>query len=108
MNLHIADVNHVPRTYAKNGPHVSQLVDHYIHQWEKKRHEVKEDPSWTEKMAPQICFSRQRGVGALEIADILAKKIGVHVVDREVLEFIARKAHLDPKKIAYFDERFPG
>ena len=57
---------------------------------------------------PTLCFSRKIGVGALEIANILAEKIGYHVVDREVLEYIAKKAKLSEKAVAHFDERYPG
>lgn len=55
-----------------------------------------------------ICFSRQIGVGALEIADRLSEIIDYRVVDREILETMARDAHLTEKAIAFFDERHPG
>jgi len=44
----------------------------------------------------------------LEIADILAEKIGYRVVDREILDYIAGKANLSEKTVSFFDERYPG
>jgi len=59
-------------------------------------------------ISPAICFSRKIGVGALEIADILAEKIGYRVADREVIEHIANNADLNKKNVDYFDEHYPG
>ena len=59
-------------------------------------------------MPPTICFSRKIGVGALEIADILAEQTGYRVVDSEILEHIANQAKLSEKTVALFDERYPG
>ncbi|MEA2060307.1 MAG: cytidylate kinase-like family protein [Thermodesulfobacteriota bacterium] len=55
-----------------------------------------------------ICFSRQIGVGALEIADILSDIINFKVIDREVLEHMAKDAHLTQKAIEFYDERYQG
>jgi cytidylate kinase len=57
---------------------------------------------------PSICFSRKIGIGALEIADILAEMIGYRVVDRQIIEHIADYAVLRKKTVAFFDERYPG
>ena len=59
-------------------------------------------------LPPTICFSRKIGVGALEVADILAEKIGYQVVDREILEYIANQGSLSEKTVSLFDERYPG
>ena len=48
------------------------------------------------------------GVGAIEVADALAEKTGYRVVDREILDYIASKAQLSEKTVAFFDERYPG
>jgi cytidylate kinase-like protein len=55
-----------------------------------------------------ICFSRQIGVGALEIADHLSGILDYRVVDRQILELMAQDANLTQKAIAFFDERHPG
>jgi len=59
-------------------------------------------------MGPTICFSRKMGIGALEVADILAEKIGCRVIDREILEYIANQADLSEKPVAIYDERYTG
>jgi cytidylate kinase len=86
-------------------PGASELAESYIREWDRQRLENKEvEP----KMKSTICFSRKIGVGALEIADILAKKTGYRVVDREILEHIANKSKLSERTVALFDERYPG
>jgi len=56
-----------------------------------------------------IAFSRQIGVGALEIADAVSARLdGMRVADREILEHIARNHHLGERTIDSFDERYPG
>jgi len=98
---------YLPGTYVKTRPDAAELAENYIREWEEKRLEVKkEQPS--PEMPPTICFSRKIGVGALEIADILAEKTGYQVVDREILEHIANQAKLSEKTVALFDERYPG
>jgi len=59
-------------------------------------------------MRPAICFSRKIGAGALEIADLLAEKIYCRVVDRELLDHIAKDKELSKKTVEFFDERYPG
>lgn len=55
-----------------------------------------------------IHFSRKIGSGALEIAHLLAPRIGYTVIDREIMEHIANDAGLGLQSAAYFDERYPG
>jgi cytidylate kinase len=59
-------------------------------------------------MPPTICFSRKIGVGAVEIADILAEQIGYRVIDREILEHITSEERLSVREVALFDESYPG
>ena len=60
------------------------------------------------EMSPAICFSRKIGGGALEVADLLAEQIYYRVVDRELLEHIAKDKDLSKKTVEFFDERYPG
>lgn len=57
---------------------------------------------------PTICFSRKIGVGALELAEVTAEKLGYRLVDRELIEHLSRAAELNRASIATFDERYPG
>jgi len=103
----IGSVKYVPGMYGKKRPAGHQLADKYFRDVEKKIIEKKRREKKPE-IYPTISFSRKIGVGALEIADILAKSIDYNVVDRELLEYMAKEAKLSKKTVAYFDERYPG
>lgn len=107
MNVYTADVKYVPGHYAKKRPGAAELADRYIRDWEERRLDAKR-PKPEEALMPCICFSRKIGVGALEIADILAEKTGHRVVDRQLIEHIAEKAKLSEKTVHIFDEQYPG
>ena len=107
MAVNIKGEKFVPGTYVKTRPGAAQMADQYISEWEEKRLKRKEEEVLM-KMPPSICFSRKIGVGALEIADILAQGIGYRVVDREILEIISQQAELSEKTVNVFDERYPG
>jgi len=97
---------YVAGAYSKHSPDAFMLAIQYIEALEKKH--PKRKGAETEKIAPVICFSRKIGGGALEIADILARKIQLPVVDREILEHIAQDLTLSKETIEFFDERYPG
>ncbi len=59
-------------------------------------------------MHPTICFSRKIGVGSLDLACMMAPKIGYRVIDKEIIEFIANKAQINSKSVEIFDESHPG
>lgn len=107
MAINIKGEKFVPGTYVKTRPSAAQMADQYVSEWEEKRLKKKDAEALT-KMPPSICFSRKIGVGALEIADILAEEIGYRVVDRELLEIISQQAKLSEKTVTVFDERYPG
>ncbi|MFH1242077.1 MAG: cytidylate kinase-like family protein [Pseudomonadota bacterium] len=107
MIVYMDGEKYVPGTYARKRPDAAQLASRFIKEWDEKRLEGKAEVSRHE-MPPAISFSRKIGVGALEIADIVAEKTGCRVVDRELLEHIAGEAQLNKKTVALFDERYPG
>jgi cytidylate kinase len=100
-------LKYVPGTYATPRPDAADLANRYIREWDEKRLEQKAK-SVASKFPPAICFSRKIGVGALEIADMLAGRIGCRVVDHQILEYIAGEAKLQERTVAFFDERYPG
>ena len=59
-------------------------------------------------MPPAICISRKIGVGSLELAEVLGKKLSYRVIDREIVDYISREAQLAVKSIETFDESYPG
>ena len=95
--------------YIKRGQDAAHLAENYLSSWGKKNFdEIKKEKGKQKKIYPSICFSRKIGVGALEIADILAKKINYQVVDRKILEHIAENAKLSETTVALYDERYQG
>jgi len=107
-------MNHIPEGkgykpgyYGKKTMQKSTWLDANINRWtrEDTQKRKKED---TDSTFNSICFSRQIGVGALEIADHLSEILGFCVVDRQILEVMAKDANLTEKAIAFFDERYPG
>ena len=107
MAVQIGSKKYIPGMYEKKRPTGSQLADKYFRDLDQKLIEKKRKEKRPE-IFPTISFSRKIGVGALEVADILAKKINYNVIDRELLMHIAEEAKLSEKTVAYFDERYPG
>ena len=103
--------DYVPGTYTKRKPGAEALVGHYVRIWENQQQAQKaaeSEATAPSELAPCIAFSRKIGVGALEVADIVAKQLGYKVADRELIEQIANQTNISKKAITYFDERFPG
>lgn len=108
MTLDKKGVKHTPVTYMKRGLAASDLAEQYILEWEKKLSEIKKARKKQEIIPPTICFSRRIGVGALEVADLLAEKTRYRVFDKRIIEFIAKECKLSEKTVAVFDEHYPG
>ena len=99
--------NHVPVTYPVKKSNPAEIAGRYIWEWEQKRsRSPKEEPR--QEMPPAICFSREIGVGALDVADILAEKTGFHLHDKAILTYIAQEANIREQTVAIFDELYPG
>ena len=64
------EIKYVPGTYRKKRPDAYTVANKYTVKWEQQRR--KKEETFPAKMSSTICFSRKIGVGALEIADILA------------------------------------
>jgi hypothetical protein len=101
-------VTYVPGTYAKRRPDYAKTAEAVMLARGKKRQEATSEKVKPAGIPPTICFSRKIGVGALEIADLLALKFGCRVADRLILERIAAKKGLNKKAVKFFDERYPG
>jgi len=99
---------YVPGTYAKPKPTAPEMANRYIREWEEKHRETKAKESRAVEYPPTICISRKLASGAVEIADLVAQKIGYRVVDQQILQHIATTASLSEKTVAMFDERYPG
>jgi len=107
MNQAIQKTGYQPGYYGKKRQAAAEWADHYI---KKYNHEEAEKKQVDKKLVilPSVCFSRQIGVGALEIADFLSGMIGYRVIDREILEHMAKDAKQALKMIESYDERYVG
>jgi hypothetical protein len=108
MTTTATDSRYLPGIHAQKRPDAAQKAQHYVRQWEQKETLRKQSGETSAALAPTICFSRKIGVGALEIAEILAQKTGQRVADRLILDKIATDAELGQKTVSFFDERHPG
>jgi cytidylate kinase len=54
---------------------------------------------------PYIAISRETGVNAREFADLVAKKLGWKVFDRELLDYMAEHYHWSNVALDYVDEK---
>jgi hypothetical protein len=108
MVIHTKMTKYIPGTYAKKRPSVEQQTSHYFQQWEQRQLGKKAKDGVVDRISPTICFSRKIGIGALEIAEIVAEKIGYRVADRLIIEQIAGDASMSKKTLDFVDERYPG
>jgi cytidylate kinase len=108
MAIKLKQTDYLPGFYARKRPSAAQMAEQYIREWDQKRLKARERLSAGDEIAATICFSRKIGVGALEVADILADKIKFRVADREILETVANDKKLAAETVAFFDERYPG
>jgi hypothetical protein len=102
------DIEYVPGFYSITKPGAADLADRYIREWDEEQQKKEKEGIQPEKLFPTICFSRIIGVGAVEIADILAKKIGYRVVDQQILEHITNEIKLVNITTSSFDKRYPA
>jgi hypothetical protein len=102
------DSKYVPGTYPGRRRSVSEMASRYVREWDAKRLEKRGEEPERVEFSATICISRKLAVGAVEIADIVAAKIGYRVVDQQILQHIATQASLSEKTVAIFDERYPG
>jgi cytidylate kinase len=108
MVINRSKLKYIPGTYAKKRPDAAQIAGQYISEWSTRQLKIKGKKVPPAEIAPAVCFSRKIGAGALEIADLLAEKIHYRVVDRELLEHMAKDKDLSKKTVEFFDERYPG
>jgi len=99
---------YVPGTYAKKRPEAEKVAAQYAQEWEKRRQKLLQKKGVPAKIPPCVSFSRKIGVGALEVADILARKLHLRVADREILEHMSVETQLDRETVKFYDELYPG
>lgn len=108
MTIDRKTITYVPGTYAQRKPDAADLAEQHIHSWVKRQLKSRPTKIESAQIQPVVCFSRKIGVGALEIADLLAKKLNYHVAHRGILDYMAKNKKISKQTIAFFDERYPG
>ncbi len=106
MNEKSNETAYPPGYYGKKMMSAADWAGTQIKQWERAQSERKKVNDFSLKQC--ICLSRGMGTGALEVADFLSKITGYHVIDKEIIEHMAKDSSLTKKIISFFDERFPG
>ncbi|MBI9073762.1 MAG: cytidylate kinase-like family protein [Desulfatibacillum sp.] len=101
----MSEKKYQPGYYDAERPDIKSLVDRFFQAWEKEARAMGKEEL---VLPPNICFSRKIGVGALEIADLIAQDTGLSVMDREIIEYISIAADLSTRTVKIFDERYPG
>ena len=66
--------------------------------------EARSGPSDTPALGPYVTISRQAGSGGLAVARSVADRLGWSVLDRELVEDLARELELDPRHLQLMDE----
>lgn len=99
---------YVPGTYAKKRPEAGRVAAQYVQEWEARRQKLSQKKPMPTEIPPCICFSRKVGVGAVEVADILARKLHMRLADREILEHMSGETRLDRDTVKFYDELYPG
>lgn len=95
-----------PGYYGKKMMSASDWAGTQVRKWERAQDEIKAASHFSQKHC--ICLSRGIGAGAMEVADFLSEITGYRVIDKEIIEHMAKDSSLTEKIIASFDERFPG
>jgi hypothetical protein len=99
---------YIPGMYPGRQRIPAETTGQYIQALEKMSSKPASRVSQRIELPPTICFARKIGVGALEIADILADKINYRVADRLIIEEMADNSAVTSNTVDFFDERYPG
>ena len=108
MSVKAKKIFYLPGDYPGRHTDAVLLAEKFVRRWEENAKERKSQKAGSLQLPPTVCFSRKIGVGALEIAELLAERIQYRVADRMIIEQIANTANLSEKTVRYYDERYPG
>ena len=89
---------------------VEKQISRSVRFWEARREEWRQEPAGPHGRGrrpggPYISISREAGSGGLEVAQRLANTLGWQLYDRQVVEEIARRAHVREDLVDRFDEQ---
>ncbi len=88
---------------------IHRIIDNQIRTWEaaaeRRRAEAREEAERPQSIRPCITIARMIGSGGGEIAQLLSKRLGWQVFDREIVEVIIRQGHFREAILMALDER---
>ena len=90
---------------------LSDLAEHQMRTWalqteaQRRRAEQAAAASPEQLFYPCVTISRETGVDAAEIADLVAAERHWKVLDRGIIEYMAEKYHWSPSDLESLDER---
>ncbi len=108
MVLPTSHNKYIPGMYPGRQRIPAETAGQYIKALEKMSSKPATRDSLRIGLPATVCITRKIGVGALEIADILAEKINYRVADRLIIEEMANNSAVTSSTIGFFDERYPG
>ncbi len=86
---------------------IEQLVNQQVLKWLEQQRRVPDGPppSRGEGQRPVICVSRQFGAYGTDLARAVGERLGFHVYDQDLVDEIAKQAHVRRKVVESLDER---
>jgi hypothetical protein len=93
---------------------IERLIQRQIHESDLRRRLADEGSESARRgfahlpEGPWISFSKQLGSDANRIAEILGKKLGWQIYDKEIVEAIARETHSRDRLLSRLDEKAVG
>jgi cytidylate kinase len=89
---------------------VEKQISRSMQHWEARRAERQRGAADPHQQVhgrggPYIAISREAGGGGIEVSQRLAEKLGWQLYDREIVEAIARRAHVREELVDRFDEQ---
>jgi len=86
-------------------PSFSDLVDRQVRTWLEQERQAPEGGAGPHRQRPMITVSRAYGALGGLVAESAAKTLGFTYFDREVVDRVARTAHVSERVVASVDER---
>lgn len=85
---------------------IDQLVNQQVMRWtEEQRLASRPPPPRLDTPRPVICISREFGAQAGELAEDVAARFGFSVCDQDLVDQVARQAHVRRRMVESLDER---
>lgn len=90
-------------------PKIVAAAERQMRAWELAHTVVGDDPSARKadrrpRLGPFVAISREHGAGGSEIANVVGRRLGWEVFDKNLLESVANRCHTSPDLLELVDE----